>query len=201
MGLLIETVTIAKSLQAAFLQCTVFEQLILLFSLPVLWTLVSYVSQKTRFRSLNAPIVGEAPGLVLPIWRARLRYIFNGVEMIKEGYEKVIEAMSRYELLDVSNFVFTSVYKYHFSGPDGESRPTCPTNQIYRGAEELTGNYDELFSGCGRREALRCSSWPCAVLIFQPLPVLSWFLYDHGYPPIRPYRLGRNKRPIDSEPR
>ncbi len=97
MGLLLETVAIANGLQAAFLQRTVFEQLILLFSLPLSWTLMSYILQETRFRSLNAPVVGKPSGPVLPIWRARLRYIFHGGEIIKEGYEKVIKTMSKHE--------------------------------------------------------------------------------------------------------
>ena len=45
--------------------------------------------QKFCFKGLNAPVVGKSSGLLFPVWRARLRYIFHGIEMIKEGYEKV----------------------------------------------------------------------------------------------------------------
>ena len=74
---------------AAFVQMTLLRQVSFCLSLPLSWILASNMLQNFLFKGLNAPVVGKSPGLLLPMWRARLRYIFHGIEMIKEGYEKV----------------------------------------------------------------------------------------------------------------
>lgn len=89
MGLLTEFLSVARPFEAALLQTTLLGQVLFCLSLLLIWTFVSKSLQKLFFRGLNAPIVGKSPGLLLPIWRARLRYIFHGIEIIKEGYEKV----------------------------------------------------------------------------------------------------------------
>ena len=89
MGLLTEALSVARSLVAAFVQLTLLHQVSLCLCLPLIWTLASDVLQKFCSKGLNAPVVGKSPGLLFPMWRARLRYIFHGIEMIKEGYEKV----------------------------------------------------------------------------------------------------------------
>ena len=89
MGLLMETLSLARAFVAAFVRITLLRQVSFCLSLTLIWTLASNMLQKTLFKGLNAPVVGKSPGLLLPMWRARLRYIFHGIEMIKEGYEKV----------------------------------------------------------------------------------------------------------------
>ena len=90
MGLFMEMLSVAESFGAAFVQTTLLRQVSFCLSLPLIWTLVSNILRKFSFKGLNAPVVGKSPGLLLPMWRARLRYIFHGIEMIKEGYEKVV---------------------------------------------------------------------------------------------------------------
>lgn len=68
---------------------TLLGQTLFYVSLPLIWTLISGLLRNLLFKGFNAPVVGKPPGLLVPVWRARLRYIFHGVEMIKEGYEKV----------------------------------------------------------------------------------------------------------------
>ena len=89
MSLLAELLSVARSFDAALLQKMLPSQVLFYLSLPLIWTLLSNILRKLFFRGLNAPVVGKSPGLLLPVWRARLRYIFHGIEMIKEGYEKV----------------------------------------------------------------------------------------------------------------
>ena len=89
MGILLETLSIARSLWAAFVQTTFLRQVSFCLSPALVWVLLLNIVQKHFLKGLNAPVVGKSPGLLLPVWRARLRYIFHGIEMIKEGYEKV----------------------------------------------------------------------------------------------------------------
>lgn len=90
MGLFTEALSVARSFETAFLQTTLLGQVSFCLSLPLIWNLFSNILRKLFHRGLNAPVVGKYPGLLLPVWRARLRYIFHGIEMIKEGYEKVV---------------------------------------------------------------------------------------------------------------
>lgn len=89
MGLFTEALSVSRPFVTAFVQMTLLRQVSLCLCLPLIWTLVSDVLQKFSSKGLNAPVVGKSPGLLFPMWRARLRYIFHGIEMIKDGYEKV----------------------------------------------------------------------------------------------------------------
>lgn len=100
MGFLMETSSVAQSFVAAFVQMTLVLQVSFCLSLPLIWTLASYMLQKFCFKGLNAPVVGKSSGLLFPVWRARLRYIFHGIEMIKEGYEKVT-LLTRHILIEM----------------------------------------------------------------------------------------------------
>ena len=84
-----ETLSVARSFLAAIVQMTLLRQVLCCLFLPLIWTLASNTLQTFRYTGLNAPVVGKSPGLLFPMWRARLRYILHGIEMIKEGYEKV----------------------------------------------------------------------------------------------------------------
>ena len=100
MGLLMETLSVSRSFVAAFIQMTLLRQVCFCLSLTLAWTLASNMLQRCLFKGLNAPVVGKSPGLLLPMWRARLRYIFHGIEMIKEGYEKVA-LLTRYVSIEM----------------------------------------------------------------------------------------------------
>ena len=89
MGLLVEALSVARSFVTVLVQMTLLRQLSFCLSLPLIWTLASNMLQKINFKGLDAPVVGKSPGLLFSMWRARLRYIFHGIEMVKEGYEKV----------------------------------------------------------------------------------------------------------------
>ena len=94
MGISVEILRVARSFEAAFLQTTLLGQIAFCLSLPLIWTLISQLLRKLFSRGLNPPVLGKPSGPLLPMWRARLRYIFHGIDMIKDGYEKVALAIS-----------------------------------------------------------------------------------------------------------
>lgn len=51
---------------------------------------ISYsIFQRRKIATLSLQIVGKPTGIWFPTWRARLRYISKGTEMIQDGYQKV----------------------------------------------------------------------------------------------------------------
>lgn len=70
--------------QSSFLQ-----QAILVFAVPSLYLCISFAKSLLKQGQHDVPIAGKNASFVLPVWRARIRYITHGVEMIKNGYLKV----------------------------------------------------------------------------------------------------------------
>lgn len=89
MGLLVNSTSIARELWLLFSQTSILEQVILIFALPFLWYLASSAKSFINHDRQNVPVMGKGAAIILPIWRARLRYITQGVDMIHEGYRKV----------------------------------------------------------------------------------------------------------------
>lgn len=47
------------------------------------------IFQRSKTSTLSPRIVGKPVGIWFPIWRARLRYVSKGTELIQDGYKKV----------------------------------------------------------------------------------------------------------------
>lgn len=81
MGLFIDSLSIISSLDFR----------IQLLSVVILLLMgMSYsIFQRRKINTLSPQIVGKPTGIWFPTWRARLRYISKGTEMIQDGYQKV----------------------------------------------------------------------------------------------------------------
>lgn len=64
-------------------------QALLLFSLPFLWCLYFLTKQWINQGYHGVPLVGKGTYPVSSIWGARIQYIAQGFEMIKEGHRMV----------------------------------------------------------------------------------------------------------------
>lgn len=93
MGLLVEVMAVPLRLRATVSEAVLHQRLVLILALPLLITLFSPVIHRLLARNQDFPIVGKQSGLLLPMWRARVRYVFKGAEMIKEGYQKVVQTI------------------------------------------------------------------------------------------------------------
>lgn len=89
MGFLFETTMVAKNVWLWLSGSSIRDQIILICALPSLCILVSIFRCSRSLERQHFPVVGKGESIVLPTWRARLRYITQGVEMIKSGYLKV----------------------------------------------------------------------------------------------------------------
>ena len=89
MGVLLDFVNVLTTIGNRLSQFSVYGRLCLLLLLPSLLIVSWYAIQTSRITRSRAPIVGKPSGYLLPTWRARLRYVFDGVSMIGEGYQKV----------------------------------------------------------------------------------------------------------------
>ncbi len=89
MGLLVQSTGVARELWLFFAQTSILEQVILIFALPSFWYLASTAKSFIKHDGQNVPVMGKGAAIILPIWRARLRYITHGVDMIHKGYRKV----------------------------------------------------------------------------------------------------------------
>ena len=96
MGILLDATSAVNQLWLLLSKTSFVGQIILTCALPSLWVLVGMLRTFRNPENRHVPIVGKGTSIVLPIWRARIRYINQGVELIKNGYLKVhcrIEAM------------------------------------------------------------------------------------------------------------
>lgn len=89
MGLLLDFVNVLTTTENRLAQFSVYGRLCLFSLLPSLLIVAWYAFQTSRTMRSRTPIVGKPSGFLLPTWRARLRYVFDGVSMIREGYQKV----------------------------------------------------------------------------------------------------------------
>lgn len=81
MGLFIDSFSIVSSFSFSI-------QLLSLVSLLLMGMSYS-VFQRRKATTMSPRIVGKPEGIWFPTWRARLRYIVKGTEMIQDGYQKV----------------------------------------------------------------------------------------------------------------
>lgn len=88
MGFLFETVIVAKDVWLWLSGSSIRDQIILICALPSLCILVSIFRSLSSLEHQHFPMVGKGKSILLPTWRARLRYITQGVELIKNGYLK-----------------------------------------------------------------------------------------------------------------
>lgn len=89
MRVLFETTMVAKNVWLWLSASSIRDQIILISALPSLCILVSIFRSFRNLGHQHYPVVGKGGSIVLPTWRARLHYITQGVEMIKNGYLKV----------------------------------------------------------------------------------------------------------------
>lgn len=81
MGLFIDSLAIFSSFDLRV-------QLLSLVSLLLMGMSYS-IFQRGKIATLSPQIVGKPTGIWFPTWRARLRYISKGTELIQDGYQKV----------------------------------------------------------------------------------------------------------------
>ncbi|KAL8920331.1 MAG: hypothetical protein Q9208_006302 [Pyrenodesmia sp. 3 TL-2023] len=65
------------------------QQAILVFAVLSLYLCILLAKSLLKQGQHDVPVVGKNASFVLPVWRARIRHISHGVEMIKNGYLKV----------------------------------------------------------------------------------------------------------------
>lgn len=98
------------------------EQAVFISVLPLLYAFISFARKSVDQRRQDVPVVGKPAKWVLPVWRARIQYITQGVEMIRNGYLKVSRAPGfgwRIEIADIR--LCATVYRYYL--PDTYCQP------------------------------------------------------------------------------
>ena len=130
MDLLIRIVAVPFNIQAAVFEARFYPHLMLILALPLIWTSLLYIIKKMVAEDQPYPVVGKQPGLLLPMWRARFRYIFKGPEMIQEGYQRVAPATPDSRVPDLSDGCSSLVYRCHISGAISKPEPPSCTDKI-----------------------------------------------------------------------
>ncbi|KAL8814994.1 MAG: hypothetical protein Q9223_005832 [Gallowayella weberi] len=110
MGLLVQSTSIASRLWLFFSQTSILEQLILIFALPLSWYLASSARSFIDQDGQKVPVVGNGAAILLPIWRARLRYITTGVDLIHQGYRKYTDTIFQIPTVNQNLLVLPTKY-------------------------------------------------------------------------------------------
>ncbi|KAL8656994.1 MAG: hypothetical protein Q9226_002365 [Calogaya cf. arnoldii] len=139
MGLLLQSTTIASRLWLFFSQTSILEQVILVFALPLLWYLASSARSFINHEGQNVPVVGKGAAIVLPIWRARLRYISTGVDMIHQGYRKYTDTIFQIPTVNQNLLVLPTKYVNEL-----KSLPETTLSSSQAVADYFLGSYTTL---------------------------------------------------------
>ncbi|KAL8729321.1 MAG: hypothetical protein Q9166_004818 [cf. Caloplaca sp. 2 TL-2023] len=139
MGLLVESTTIAKELWLLFSRTSIIEQVILIFALPSLWYLASSAKGLLNHERQNVPVVGKGAAIVMPVWRARLRYITQGVDMIHKGYHKYTDTIFQIPTVNQNLLVLPTKYVNEL-----KSLPETTMSSSQAVADYFLGSYTTL---------------------------------------------------------
>ncbi|KAL8804039.1 MAG: hypothetical protein Q9182_002830 [Xanthomendoza sp. 2 TL-2023] len=139
MGLLVQSTSIASRLWLFFSQTSILEQVILIFALPLSWYLASSARSFINHDGQNAPVVGKGAAVLLPIWRARLRYITTGVDIIHQGYRKYTDTIFQIPTVNQNLLVLPTKYVNEL-----KSLPETTLSSSQAVADYFLGSYTTL---------------------------------------------------------
>ncbi|KAI4098309.1 MAG: hypothetical protein L6R37_006539 [Teloschistes peruensis] len=101
---------VAKNVWLWLSASSIRDQIILISALPSLCILVSIFRSFRNLGHQHYPVVGKGGSIVLPTWRARLHYITQGVEMIKNGYLKYTDTIFQVPTVNQNLLVLPTKY-------------------------------------------------------------------------------------------
>ncbi|CAO1598740.1 hypothetical protein XANCAGTX0491_002500 [Xanthoria calcicola] len=139
MGLLLQSTGIARELWLFFAQTSILEQVILIFALPSFWYLASTAKSFIKHDGQNVPVMGKDAAIILPIWRARLRYIAHGVDMIHKGYRKYTDTIFQIPTVNQNLLVLPTKYVNEL-----KSLPETTLSSSHAVADYFLGSYTTL---------------------------------------------------------